>query len=145
MKVAKRFYGQDQGHRGVEGRKILKTRRMKAEALDVGLVVHLVGTVWSSAGCDGFECLANIKGVSAQIWIGASGFVSVGEVLAEANERSRSEQHVSWSVSQWDEVAFGSRKYHKGKRVRHSGAQWALTGVRVEDGRTREVECHFVP
>ena len=77
MKVAKRFYGQDQGHCGVEGRKILKTRRMKAEALDVGLV----GTVWSSAGCDGFECLANIKGLSAQIWIGASGFVLVEKCL----------------------------------------------------------------
>ena len=62
VKVAKRFYGQNQGHRGAEGvEKSLKTRRMEAEALDVGPVVHPVGTVWSCAGCDGFECLANIS------------------------------------------------------------------------------------
>ena len=52
-------YGQDHGHRGAEGVvKSVKTRRMKVEALDVGPVVHPVGTVWSCAGCDGFECLA---------------------------------------------------------------------------------------
>ena len=31
---------------------------MKVEALDVGLVVHLVGTVWSCVGCDGLPTSA---------------------------------------------------------------------------------------
>ena len=103
-----------------------------------------MGLVWSIV--EGhpykFAKAGAAKGVSAQTW--SLWVRSIGEVLAEANERSRREQHVSWSVSQWDEVAFGSRKYQKGKRVRHGGAQWALTGVRVEDGRTREVECRLL-
>ena len=70
------------------------------------------------------------RGVSGACW---SRWVrSVGEVIAEANERVRREKPVSWATSQWDEVCFGSRKCQRGKRVRHSGPQCALTGVHVD-------------
>ena len=41
----------------------------------------------------------------------------------------------------------GSRKYQRGRRVRQSGVQWALTGVRIfpDSQRMEEMDCTFVP
>ena len=70
----------------------------------------------------------------------------VGLVVGEINE-ARFQHPVCWDWGQFDEVAFGTRKYHRGKRVRKSGVQWALTGVKMDPyyHKPQEVICKFLP
>ena len=94
--------------------------------------VTAMGLLWSIVSGVPFKFAKfdAARGVSGACW---SRWVrSVGEVIAGANERVRCEKPVSWATSQWDEVCFGSRKCQRGKRVRHSGPQWALTSVHVD-------------
>ena len=72
------------------------------------------------------------------------------EVIAEQNDRKRRSQGPQWTTSQWDDVAFGTPKCQQKRRVRHSGVQWFLRGVRgvrvdPASQKTSGVECHVVP
>ena len=71
----------------------------------------------------------------------------VGIVLGETLERNRRDPEHKYELAQWDETAFGKRKYQRGKRVRKSGVQWALTVVKVNPvtNKTEEVDIQFLP
>ena len=70
----------------------------------------------------------------------------VGLVVGEALERNRRDPAMKYSTAQYDETAFGKRKYQRGRRVRKCGVQWALTAVDVDvDGKTRAVDIQFLP
>ena len=113
----------------------------------VWALVHAMGLLWSiTPGIPRKHAQwGPAKGTSKKLW--SSWVQSVGEVLAEQNERRRREPGAPWTTSQWDEVAMGSRKYQRGRRVRQSGVQWALTGVRIspDSQRMEEMDCTFVP
>ena len=106
-------------------------------------LVSAMGLVWSIVEGHPYKfAKAGVaKGVSAQTW--SLWFRSIGEVLAEANERSRREQHVSWSVTLGRSGIWFSQ-VSKGKA---RPSRWCTVGFyRCACGsRTREVECHFVP
>ena len=55
----------------------------------------------------------------------------VGMVCSEALERNRRDPTKKYSNAQWDETAFGKRKYNRGSRRRKEGAQWGETCVEV--------------
>ena len=78
--------------------------------------------------------------------VSSVGAVHWGSAL-ETNEKRRRGGAQQWTSSRWDEVAMGTRKYHRERRVRQSGVQWAVTGVHVdpESGKTLEIDCQFVP
>ena len=108
--------------------------------------VQAMGVVWSVVSGIPFKHAKNTaaKGVTKDCW---SRWVrSIGEVLCEENEKCHRANTTAWKESQWDEVAFGTRKYQRGRRQRQSGVQWAVTGVRVhpETKQLMEVDCHFV-
>ena len=67
--------------------------------------------------------------VSKNTW--TSYVKDVGVVCSEALERNRRDPNNKWDLAQWDECAFGKRKYNRGKRQRAFGIQWGLTGVLV--------------
>ena len=56
----------------------------------------------------------------------------VGYLIAEELERDRRNPLNQFLNAKADEVAFGTRKYYRGRRVRkHTGVQWGLTIVEV--------------
>ena len=71
----------------------------------------------------------------------------VGMVCAEDLERNRRDPRRKFCNAQWDESAFGNRKYERGKRVRLCGVQWALSCVDVDPqtGKTKYVDIQFLP
>ena len=68
-------------------------------------------------------------------------------VCGEALERNRRHPAEKYSLAQWDETAFGKRKYHRGSRVRNGGVQWALTAIQVDPitGKSEALDIQFLP
>ena len=64
--------------------------------------------------------------------------------LRERNRRNPDNQYVN---AQWDETAFGKRKYHRGRSVRNPGVQWGLTAVEVDPltKKTIALDLQFLP
>ena len=71
----------------------------------------------------------------------------VGMVCGEELHRKRKDPSQKFVNCQIDETAFGKRKYHRGRRVRNAGVQWALTFAEVdsETGKTTQVDMQFLP
>lgn len=71
----------------------------------------------------------------------------VGMVCGEALERIRRDPGEKYYWAQWDETAFGKRKYHRGSRVRNGGVQWALTAIQVDpiSGKSEALDIQFLP
>ena len=71
----------------------------------------------------------------------------VGMVCAEQLERNRRDPENKYKLAQWDETAFGKRKYERGPRVRQRGVQWGLTVVEVDPltNKTLSVDLQFLP
>ena len=69
----------------------------------------------------------------------------LGLVVGEALERNR--RTVKYRYAQADEVAFGTRKYHRGSRRQKAGIQWAQTIVEVDpvSGKTTAIDLQFLP
>ena len=67
-------------------------------------------------------------------------------VCAEALENNRCDLNKQYWNAQWDETAFGKRKYHRGARRRKTGVQWALTCVSVhpDTNKTLAVDLQFL-
>ena len=70
----------------------------------------------------------------------------IGMVCAEDLERDRRDPNRRFWNAQYDESAFGNRKYERGKRVRLCGVQWALSCVDVDPdtGKTKYVDIQFL-
>ena len=68
-------------------------------------------------------------------------------VCAEQLERNRRDPENKYKLAQWDETAFGKRKYERGSRVRQRGVQWGLTVVEVDPltNKTLSVDLQFLP
>ena len=77
---------------------------------------------------------------------GFGGCNPLGKFCLKPTKSADGEEH-NHGRRQWDEVAMGTRKYHRGRRVRQSGVQWAVTGAHVdfENGKTLEIDCQFIP
>ena len=63
-------------------------------------------------------------------------------VAGEVVERERRSPDAAYQFCQVDETAYSVRKHHRGRRVRKSGVQWALTMVFVErrdDGKLKAI------
>ena len=70
----------------------------------------------------------------------------VGMVVAEALEKNRRDPANKYEFAQWDETAFGRRKYHRGARRRKVGVQWGLTCVSIDPDskKTLAVDLQFL-
>ena len=55
------------------------------------------------------------------------GAIRWGKCCLKPTKSADGEEH-NHGRRQWDEVAMGARKYRRGRRVRQSGVQWAVTG-----------------
>ena len=71
----------------------------------------------------------------------------VGLVCGEDLERNRRNPENKYECAQWDETAFGKRKYERGRRIRKRGVQWGLTAVNVDPitNKTLAVDLQFLP
>ena len=59
----------------------------------------------------------------------------------DGTERDDEESQGPWTTSQWDEVTMGlTQKNQRGRRVRQSGVQRTLTGVRISPDSQRMEE-----
>ena len=75
---------------------------------------------------------APAKEVSKSLW-GSAGLRAQRHLLRcwpNTPTENVGTQGPQWTTSQWDDVAFGTRKCQRRRRVRHSGVQWFLRGVR---------------
>jgi len=60
-------------------------------------------------------------------------------------KKTQLSQMEKWQDGEWDETAFGKRKYHRGRRQRAGGTCWVQGGCRLEviDGRQRVTAIDF--
>ena len=90
--------------------------------------VMMVNIVFSVVNGFSLSVLEQVIHINKNTW--SSYIQYVGIVLRETLERNRRDPEQKYELAQWDETAFGKRKYERGKRVRKAGVQWALTVVK---------------
>ena len=91
------------------------------------------------------EVMNDIMPINKNTW--TSYVKYVGMICGEALERNRRDPAEKYDLAQWDETAFGKRKYHRGSRVRNGGVQWALTAIQVDPitGKSEALDIQFLP
>ena len=94
-------------------------------------MVKMVMAVFSVVGGLSYKDVADSIGIDISKNTWTQWVKDEGMVCAEALERNRRDPGQRFEYAQWDETAFGKRKYRKGRRVRKYGVQWGLTAVKV--------------
>ena len=91
------------------------------------------------------EIINDIVPINKNTW--TSYVKYIGMVCGESLERVRRDPGEKYYWAQWDETAFGKRKYHRGSRVRNGGVQWALTAIEVDPitGKSKALDIQFLP